>query len=116
MKERRTSTMSSKKSGRAVMTTLIDLFEAAEIGAPPAAEDSLARRSPQNEETALMVAAVLGKAGRARILVGKEAKMQDACGWTALVRAAYKGRLECVKILAPLEKGVKSNEAILPNT
>ncbi len=33
--------------------------------------------------------------------------MRDEYGWTALMFAAEKGHLEYVKILAPLEKGMK---------
>ena len=36
--------------------------------------------------------------------------MQDILGWTALMYAAKNGRLECVKILAPLEKGMQEND------
>ena len=63
--------------------------------------------SPQNQETALMVAAVLGNAGCVWILLDREAWMRDAKGWTALMRAAYMGRLECVEHLALLENGMK---------
>jgi len=36
--------------------------------------------------------------------------MTDGFKCTALMCAARKGHLECVKILAPLEKGMKNND------
>ena len=57
-----------------------------------------------------MIAAGKGHAGCVRILMSKEARMvTNDCRNTALMIAAYNGKLECVKILAPLEKGMKDN-------
>ena len=98
-----------------------DLFEAAERGCCACCRRTIgeARRTrdgkaydgwgAQNKETALMVAAVLGKAGCVRMLAGKEAKMQDADGWTALMRAACMGRLDCVEILLDFEAGMQNS-------
>jgi len=36
--------------------------------------------------------------------------MKSNSGSTALMYAALKGQLECVKILVPLEKGIKNND------
>ena len=35
--------------------------------------------------------------------------MQDETKWTALMFAAMRGYMDCVKILAPIEKGLKNN-------
>jgi len=43
-------------------------------------------------------------------LAEKEAKMQDGSGLTALMLAARNGHLECVKILDPLERGMRNIE------
>ena len=42
-----------------------------------------------------------------RILAEKEAGVQDKYSLTALMRAAFRGYLDCVKILAPLEKKIE---------
>ena len=56
----------------------------------------------------MMIAAQYGKTACVRLLMSKEARMQEQTyDGTALMFAASQGHLECVKLLAPLEKGIK---------
>jgi len=58
-----------------------------------------------------MVAAGYGKAGVVRMLLSKEGGMHNTTdGETAMMIAADNGHLECVTILAPLEKGMKDKD------
>ncbi|TNJ27306.1 Kinase, NEK [Giardia muris] len=54
--------------------------------------------SPHTHMTALMRAAIAGKAEVVRQHIG-ELGMQDSHGWTALMHAAENGRIGCVKLL-----------------
>ncbi|ESU40118.1 Ankyrin repeat protein [Giardia duodenalis] len=58
--------------------------------------------------TALMRATACGHAKVVRLLVEHEGGMQDNCGYTALMWAAYSNNPECVKLLARKEKGMKT--------
>ena len=55
-----------------------------------------------------MLAAILGHTDCARLLVDAEARMQNHCGWTALMWAAENGREECVALLLEKEGGMRS--------
>ena len=62
-----------------------------------------------NKGTALMVAAVKGHTGVARLLVEREGGMSNSGGWTALMWAAEKGRTDCARLLLEREKHMRSN-------
>ncbi len=53
-----------------------------------------------------MVAAYYGHAGCVRMLIEKEARMQDEKGMTALMHAASQGHSDTVAILLEKEKGM----------
>ncbi|ESU40545.1 Ankyrin repeat protein [Giardia duodenalis] len=58
--------------------------------------------------TALMRAVACRHAKVVRLLVEHEGGMQDDCGYTALMWAAYSNNPECVKLLARKEKDMKT--------
>ena len=59
--------------------------------------------------TALMVAAVRGHTGVARLLLEREGGMSDSYGWTALMWAARNGHTDCARLLLEREKHMRSN-------
>lgn len=59
--------------------------------------------------TALMHAAMHGHLECVKLLVDKEAGLQDREGQTALILAAKTRQLECVEFLKPFESDIKDN-------
>lgn len=89
------------------------LMYAAELGLTEIVRSLInkeARKTDKKGKTALMCAAIGGFVEIVRMLANEEARMQDQNGKTALIhiiqQSFTEGRLECLEILAPLEKGI----------